>query len=406
MIYLGMYWGLRVVNAEGDNHTYYVWYALAVVETLVVTGVSMKYRDLSIEGTHLVERMSLLTLIVLGEGAIAVAKACQYIAYADGAFTFAGSVAGEIVCATMILYFLYMIYFDFRNEEFFGTIRTQVWSFLHFPLHLALVLAVEGIAQCVTWNAAVRRSQELNNQVVHWIGVLNTTTAGAREWSDAANDLNTTAVELISRQLARSSSFMSTSQGIGCLGQTQISAIPAISNGVEDVDTASNAFWWLTGVLYNTIFKIAGFYPPESNTQREQALDYATNPINFTTYPFEYWQNGTIANVNKSWEVFKITYQYFFVSIGLAIILLAALAWLNRGSQVRLLWPRLLYTTIIGSALALLATMVLNVDHVVNFVLGPWILPTVALCLFGIVIANSVKLPGRSSWSESQTQRW
>lgn len=383
MIYLGMYWGLRVVNAEGDNHTYYVWYALAVVETLIVTGVSMKYRNLSFEGTHLVERMSLLTLIVLGEGAIAVAKACQYIAYADGTFTFAGSVAGEIVCAVLILYFLYMIYFDFQNEEFFGTIRTQVWSFLHFPLHLALVLAVEGIAQCITWNAAVRRSQELNNQIVHWVTVLNTTTAGAKEWVDTANDLNATAVELISKQLARSSSFLSTTQGIGYLGQVQISVTPAIANGAEDPDTASNAFWWLAGVLYNTIFKIAGFYPPESNAEEEQALEYTTKPINFTAYPFDYWQNGTITNVNKSWEVFKITYTYFFVSIGLAVVLLAALAWLNRGSQVRLLWPRLLCTTLVGCALALLSTMVLNEDRVVNFVLGPWILPTVALCLFG-----------------------
>jgi hypothetical protein len=30
------------------------------------------------------------------------------------------------------------------SEDHFGTIRQQIWAFVHFPLHLALVLAVEG----------------------------------------------------------------------------------------------------------------------------------------------------------------------------------------------------------------------------------------------------------------------
>ena len=155
MVYLGMFWGVTVVNAEGDNHTYYTWYGLAVLEALIVTGISMKWRNVSYEGTHIVERMSLLTLIILGEGVISIAKAVQYITYADGAFSFTGSVAGEIVCAVLILYFLYMIYFDWQDEEGEneGIIRTQLWSFLHFPLHLALVLAVAGVSQCITWNA-------------------------------------------------------------------------------------------------------------------------------------------------------------------------------------------------------------------------------------------------------------
>jgi hypothetical protein len=35
--------------------------------------------------------------------------------------------------------------------EHFGTIRQQIWAFLHFPFHLSLVLLMEGINQFVIY---------------------------------------------------------------------------------------------------------------------------------------------------------------------------------------------------------------------------------------------------------------
>lgn len=52
------------------------------------------------------------------------------------------STVADILCAILILYFLYMLYFDNLSNER-GAVRQQLWAFLHFPLHLALVLAVE-----------------------------------------------------------------------------------------------------------------------------------------------------------------------------------------------------------------------------------------------------------------------
>ncbi|CAK1364472.1 unnamed protein product [Cercospora beticola] len=239
MVYLGLFWGLRVVDANGDNHTYWTWYGMAVLETIIITGISMRYRNLSFEGTHLVERMSLLTLIILGEGAIATAKACQYIAYSDGVFTFSGSVGASIFCAVLILYFLYMIYFDFQNEEYSGTIRTQIWSALHFPLHLALVLAVEDVSQNIMWNAAVVKSKSLGVEVFGKLPLfLDSSNATTQDFADAATSLNATAHDLITTQLQRSTSSLSTSQGLGYLGQVVISATPTIANGTEDFTAA------------------------------------------------------------------------------------------------------------------------------------------------------------------------
>lgn len=51
-----------------------VWYILMVLETIGVTTISSFWRMLSFKKTHLMDRMSLLTMIVIGEGAIGVTK--------------------------------------------------------------------------------------------------------------------------------------------------------------------------------------------------------------------------------------------------------------------------------------------------------------------------------------------
>lgn len=45
-----------------------------------------------------------------------------------------------------------MFYFDYnpRNVHY-GSIRQQVWSLLHFPFHLSVVLSVEGLRQLLTF---------------------------------------------------------------------------------------------------------------------------------------------------------------------------------------------------------------------------------------------------------------
>lgn len=62
---------------------------------------------------------------------------------------FAPALIGTVISAVIIIYFVYMIYFDWMNKTECGRIREGFWVFLHFPFHLALVLLVEGVAQYV-----------------------------------------------------------------------------------------------------------------------------------------------------------------------------------------------------------------------------------------------------------------
>lgn len=55
-----------------------------------------------------------------------------------------------------------MIYFDWMNRSYFGSFREGLWTFLHFPFHLALVLLVEGAAQFILWRKAVEVVASVN----------------------------------------------------------------------------------------------------------------------------------------------------------------------------------------------------------------------------------------------------
>ena len=66
-----------------EDHThrlvYLVWYVVMVLEAIAVVAISCCWRILSFKKTHLMERMSLLTIIVIGEGAIGVTKTVSRI---------------------------------------------------------------------------------------------------------------------------------------------------------------------------------------------------------------------------------------------------------------------------------------------------------------------------------------
>ena len=63
-------------KTEEQTHrlVYLVWYVVMVLEAVAVVTISCAWRMLSFKKTHLMERMSLLTIIVIGEGAIGVTK--------------------------------------------------------------------------------------------------------------------------------------------------------------------------------------------------------------------------------------------------------------------------------------------------------------------------------------------
>ena len=86
--------------AASANGIYSIWWIIMALETVATIAVSCFWRMLSFKKTHLVERMGLLTLIVIGEGAIGVTKTISRMMGKSGLDP-EGS--GLILCIVLIL---------------------------------------------------------------------------------------------------------------------------------------------------------------------------------------------------------------------------------------------------------------------------------------------------------------
>ena len=158
---------------EGDQshrRVYVVWYVVMVIEAAAVVTISSVWRMLSFKKTHLMERMSLLTLIVIGEGAIGVTKTVsrlmgKYGLDVEGCFL--------IMCIIGVLVLLWALYFDNFPHGHYGTIRQQVWSILHFPFQLAIVGVVEGSQQVALARYVIKNWKKINHSINQYCLVEN-----------------------------------------------------------------------------------------------------------------------------------------------------------------------------------------------------------------------------------------
>lgn len=390
-IYLGLFW---TFPKHGDSQSYITWYVVAILESIVATLVSAIWKQaISFKGTHLVERMSLLTLIILGEGVVSLASKCQQIVKSEGALEFTTSTIANIICGVLILYFIYMIYFDWLEEENFGNTMQQIWSLLHFPLHITLVLAVEGMAQCITWRAAVVRSNSFTNQYALWTRLIS-----IGHYQAVGQSVNETSTKLLYRGLLTSTSLSETLELLPDISNAA-NASHIISHGAKHPALALDALYWIYFTLFKTIFNIAGFDSPIENldpaadvhselTESSDAVD-----INFAD---QATTQNVINSTSKTAAVFSLTYGYFFISIGLVVILCCVIAGVNTRAKSRVQWARLIASGGIGCGLCLLSAAG-GTRQGQAFAFSPWLLPTVTISLGVVVVLNSVKpvLPPR-----------
>lgn len=61
-----------------------------------------------------------------------------------------------------------MLYFDNQPKQHYGTIRQQIWSVLHFPLHLAIVGVVEGAQQMVLAHYTLSTAGKFHDKVADY----------------------------------------------------------------------------------------------------------------------------------------------------------------------------------------------------------------------------------------------
>ncbi|KAH8812164.1 bacterial low temperature requirement A protein-domain-containing protein [Xylogone sp. PMI_703] len=354
IIYLGLSF---VFSTKATIHAYIGWYVVSICEVGINIAVAGKWQIVSFDKTHLVERMTCLTLIVLGEGVIGLTGRIALIEKFDFIFTSAG--IGSIVSSLLIIYFVYQLYFDNVQLEQFGSIRQQIWAFLHFPFHMALVLLMEGINQFVIWRHIIealgRVFEPLNSAIPDDLDLI----------SGAFDVFNETAYNTLETYWPQKDETLVLNEIFTALDTLN----PAMNaTGNVTVEAATEASGSIILELFKVVLEDFGFEPPEDVAEL-----------------------APLDQISAYYNVFTLVFGYFFTCAGLVLIGIAILSWLSLTREGRV-WKNYIGIAsnfLLGVGTCLLSIMLLT-SASDNLGESPWTLPLLVFILTIALMLNHI----------------
>jgi low temperature requirement protein LtrA len=291
----------------------------------------------------LVERVGLLTLIIMGEGIIGMTNSVSTILQNTNAVN--ASAIGTIVASILLIYFIWVLYFDQIEHDRFGTIRQQIWALLHFPLHIAILLTVEGSTQFIIWNSIVNNINWLVNNIwpYDYFPANTTTAAYVQSLSD-----NLTAFDnrFKSKEILDYYNFTLNLTAIGTLNL----------NDEKDLNESYSILDDLFNGLTTFVFENYNVEVPasdEGQTTDAQKVDALT-------------------------QIFATVFLYFLIAAGSLLIVLGVMYWFGKSHKSKWEFLSIVVRVLVGIGLALVAISY-NYNSGFNLIWSPWMIPMVVL---------------------------
>lgn len=277
------------------------------------------------------------------------------------------------------LYIVFQIYFDFMRHMHLPPYRQLAWSLLHLPFHLATALFIQGSSQFVIW----WKLKEIMTDV--YADFENALLLGGDSMPENVTDVsgyiagildNTTAKLFLAYPPKYQDTWISSNESI-----TAISEIPLQWWMDMDSDLPESDPKWapllkplsqLSAAIENSLFatfKYAGYENVKDATADQETFELEGNANN--------------------WGKFYLVVTYAFICAGLTLVFMNILFIFSRTRQ----WSAFNYVRagtnfLVGIALCLVALIILNSDHVQAFTNTPWLLPTICLTFFFILVLN------------------
>ncbi|KAI7866721.1 bacterial low temperature requirement A protein-domain-containing protein [Spinellus fusiger] len=161
-------WGTSLLYLNNRTTRYLLWYISIFVE-ITVNILLKKNRQVSLAASHLGERLGLFTIIILGENCMGF---ITMVADAEADV----SVVVAIMFGVIIIFNYFFMYFDdFSNEILNEVELSQLWVWLHFPLHLCQVAFGIALTDVITiyrldWDNAVDGNAIMQSQYAELTG--------------------------------------------------------------------------------------------------------------------------------------------------------------------------------------------------------------------------------------------
>ncbi|CAI6095958.1 unnamed protein product, partial [Clonostachys chloroleuca] len=370
LIYLTLGLSVDWSNIYGNGAIFTMWWIVALFEMFVILAHSAVSETMTFEGTHIAERINLLTLIVIGEGATILTKKLtvimDYTYIHQIASSWTSALVGTIFCASAILYLCFMLYFDMMPHHIHMKAPTlALWLLFHLPFHLVLILLSEGTGQ---WGIMWRASESFNEI--------------ADQMNDAVDKCNSTA-ELGSKLQDLTSNIMSLygadSGSDITLVQDSVTKIKNLPDSVMLDDSASSPLLNATSTILTTLGKavLKSYYITTSKDSGDLSAEDSNKKA-----------------IDEASDRQLLVLTYLFISAGLVLVLMMTLHVIAKKKK----WTvfnmfRAGFITTTGAGLALVALINKNQGSAEKFLDKPWQLPIILVCFFVSLMLVHLKHP-------------
>ncbi|KAF3051838.1 hypothetical protein E8E11_007927 [Didymella keratinophila] len=366
------------------------WVVIAIVEGLAVLLIAMTWRIVSFKYTHIVERLQLLTLIIIGEGIIGMIKSVACIT--KGQAKNNSTELGSVVAAVVLLYLIYMLYFDQFSEDRFGTLRQQIWSLLHYPLHMAIVICVEGNTSLIVWNSAV--------QALKFMWSLE-----CEDYSNPADGFdgaNAYVVYLNNSMDSINNRFRSKKWEKNHDWNLNLTAI---NNYTEMYGFQSETWNNKTGDLVRTLFTKAQVFVFEAHSDTLAKLNAVTS-VNLAATRNS--QQEASSRLEAIYDVFNVTVMSFYIGAGAMLLVLAILYWFNKMHKTKYEFGEMINRVVVGFALIIVGVATVIGDKSTKgfkFVTSHWMIAIVVLSFVTVLFLDNILLALSRKTSRRNTRR-
>ncbi|KAK0383250.1 hypothetical protein NLU13_9163 [Sarocladium strictum] len=381
IIYLAVSFRFR----EGHNSTIFsVWYILAGVEIIGVIFLSWKYRFLSFHGTYIMKRIGLLTCILFGEG---VASACgsvtKVIKVEEHVEVWTSQTIGTVTACVTLMYIVYMVYSDWVSKVQLPGWRQMAWVLLHFPLHLVMMLFMEGCSQFIIfWKLSEKSIWMIGQFVPLWEGIMD----DPQRFVAGMNDLVTEFVK----------KFPPVYTALYTALEDALATIDDF-----DYDETFDRWWNMTSEaeiekdkgyreLYGALESI--ILTLDNTLYNKYGIDYTEDVVNSEGLTDDGQLDVLQMTINnRSYGRFRVVFQYTFACAGFFLGLANLLSIISRTK--RWTWSATTYHLaifLLALGISLVAAVSQNDEYLMNYQFTPWILPTLLFAYILILATNHV----------------
>ncbi|KAK8150958.1 hypothetical protein G3M48_002848 [Beauveria asiatica] len=400
-IYAGagaVYLGITFRFDEGHRSRAFVtWYCVSAAEGVASLLLSNYSPVLSLGKTHLMKRLTLLTVMILGEGTESLAKKVLVIVKHKHAWD--ATTIGFVTAAVATVYFVFLVYFDWLGAKtHLPPLRRNVWVALHFPFHLALVLFMQGFTQMLIWGKIAKQLKR------------------AFDFADPTNDVDVVSGHATTLSVSRSVNA-SVQEFIGDYPSQLESTTEVINAALGNISSLPDSFWPVVARVANdngdTSF--ANLTDAELGSFEKlynSGLNLAVSMANNVFRAFNTEVSGEIESKNKAlegqdrqgfqfklqqdnWNRYGLVFAYTYISAACTILFVLILKQLTDGYIPKgwgLIRQIIIFCLALGTGLATIVWF--NSERVFDWLQTPWVMPTLCFVWMAIVILTHVNIGG------------